>query len=137
MATIHQRLSAALCVAAVVFAAGGCSRAPTPSHLEGSPYRGRLPDDTLVEASSTVLVTKEAIVIALDCRPLRAALAGANDAIVDRAVADGTAARLPAGVIIYTQPFSPANPGAAPLVVTDDKYAGRLCTPNSYDVVKP
>jgi hypothetical protein len=90
----------------------------------------------MVEAATTVLVTNRDVVVALDCVPLRDAIASGDSAPVDRAVARGTATRLPAGVTIYTLPFSPANPGASPVVVTDDKYAGKLCTPNSYDVVK-
>jgi hypothetical protein len=122
-------------VALVFTMAAGCSRSPSPSHV-ASAYRGKLQDDTLVEASTTVLVTNRDVVIALDCTRLKEAIADDDAASVERAVAGGTAARLPAGVTIYTPPFSPANPGAAPLVVTDDKYAGKLCTPNSYDVVK-
>ena len=136
MATIGRR-TAALTLALLGLAIAGCGRPPSPSHLAGSPYRGKLSDDTLVEASQAVLVTKAAVVIAFDCGSLREAIATNDTTRVDRAVARGTAARLPAGVTIYTQAFSAANPGASPLVVTDDKYAGRLCTPNSYDIVKP
>jgi hypothetical protein len=124
-------------VALLLVAAAGCSRAPGPSHV-ASTYRGRLQDDTLVEASTTVLVTKREVVIALDCAPLGVAVAGtaSDDASIDRAVAAGVAARLPADVTIYTPPFSSENPRSSPLVVTDDKHAGRLCTPDGYDVAK-
>jgi hypothetical protein len=99
-------------------------------------YRGKLEDDTMVEASTTLLLTKRDVVIALDCAPLSQAVAGGDAARIDQAVASGSAVRLPAGVTIYTPPFSGANQRAMPFVVTDDKYAGRLCTPNSYDVLK-
>lgn len=80
----------------------------------------------LFEAATTVLVTKRDVVVAIDC---------ANSG--DRAIAAGLAVRLPARVTLYTPPFTPENPPDAPTVVTDDKYAGRLCTPNSYDVARP
>jgi hypothetical protein len=123
-------------IVALLFAmTSGCSHSPSPSHVSPA-YKGKLQDDTMVEAATTVLVTNRDVVIALDCMPLRDAIASGDSAPVDRAVASGTATRLPAGVTLYTLPFSPANPGASPVVVTDDKYAGKLCTPNSYDVVK-
>ncbi|MBV8117270.1 MAG: hypothetical protein JOY69_05405 [Candidatus Eremiobacteraeota bacterium] len=122
-------------VALLATAAAGCSHTPAPSHV-AAPYRGKLHDDTLVEASTTILVTKRDVVIALDCAPLATAVAGGDPSTVERAVGSGAAARLPAGVTLYTMPFSPANPSSAPLVVTDDKYAGKLCTPNAYDIVK-
>ena len=122
-------------VALLVAVTSGCSHGPSPSHVSPA-YKGKLQDDTMVEAATTVLVTNRDVVIALDCMPLRDAIASGDSAPVDRAVASGTATRLPAGVTIYTLPFSPANPGASPVVVTDDKYAGKLCTPNAYDVVK-
>lgn len=127
MRTVGRGAFVALLLAAVA----GCARAPGPSHVP-SAYRGKLQDDTLVEASTTVLVTKREVVIALDCAPL----AGADDASIDRAVAAGMASRLPADVTIYTPPFSSENPRTSPLVVTDDKHAGRLCTPDGYDVAK-
>lgn len=83
-----------------------------------------------------MLVTKRDVVVALNCSALGDVLASGNAALIDRAVAAGVAARLPAHVTLYTLPFSPANPPAAPTVVTDDKYSGTLCTPGSYDVVK-
>ena len=126
MRTVGRGAFVALLLAAVA----GCSRAPGPSHV-ASAYRGKLQDDTLVEASTTVLVTKREVVIALDCAPLAGAVAGADDASIDRAVAAGMAARLPAGVTVYTPPFSSENPRSSPLVVTDDKHAGRLCTPTA------
>jgi len=122
-------------VALLVALTAGCGRAPTPSHV-ASAYRGKLSDDTLVEASTTVLVTKRDVVIAVDCAPLAPAMHDTDSSAIDASVAAGAAARLPAGVTIYTPPFSPQNPRAAPFVVTDDKYAGHLCTPNSYDVVR-
>jgi hypothetical protein len=136
MTITPTQVFAALCLAVLGCMPAGCSRAPSPSHIGNGPYRGKLSDDTLVEASTTVLVTQKPVVIALDCRPLRDAIATGDDEKIDRAVAVGSAARLPGGVIVYTQPFSAQNPGGSPLVVTDDKYAGRLCTPNAYDVVK-
>lgn len=122
-------------VALLFVLAAGCSSGPSPSHVAAA-YHGRLRDDTLVEASTTVLVTKRDVVIALDCAPLQPAVASGDTARIDQAVAAGAAARLPAGVTIYTLPFSAANPRNLPLIVTDDKYAGRLCTPDAYDVVK-
>ena len=122
-------------VALLFILAAGCSRGPSPSHV-ATAYHGRLRDDTLVEASTTVLITKRDVVIALDCAPLQRALSAQDTASIDQAVAAGLAARLPAGVTVYTPPFSGENPKNAPLVVTDDKYAGRLCTPASYDVLK-
>ncbi|MBV8149901.1 MAG: hypothetical protein JO092_12470 [Candidatus Eremiobacteraeota bacterium] len=114
----------------------GCAgSAPSPSHVSGA-YRGRLPDDILVEAATTVLVTKRDVVIALDCRPLEKAVMLGDSATIDRAVSIGVAARLPSGVTIYTPPFSARNPEASPLVVTDDKYAGTLCTPSSVEVLR-
>lgn len=101
-----------------------CSSAPGPSHAAGS-YQGKLTDDVLYEAATTVLVTKRDVVVALDC--------SASD---QRAIDAGLAVRLPAHVTLYTPPFSAAPP-ATPTVVTDDKYAGKLCTPDSYDVIKP
>ncbi|MBV8490769.1 MAG: hypothetical protein JO199_09605 [Candidatus Eremiobacteraeota bacterium] len=118
-------------ITACVLLAAGCSAGPAPSHVAAG-YRGKLPDDTLVEASTTLLLTTAPAVMAIDCKPL----AGASDDAVDRAVAAGTAARLPQGVTIYTPPFSADNPQTAPFVVTDDKYAGTLCTPNAYKVLK-
>lgn len=122
-------------VALLTILPAGCSRGPSPSHVASS-YRGKLTDDTLVEASTTVLVTKREVVIAVDCAPLAAALRDPGGPVVDVAVAAGAATRLPAGVTLYTPPFSPQNQRASPLVVTDDKYAGRLCTPDAYDVLK-
>lgn len=83
-----------------------------------------------------MLVTKRVVVVALDCSTLGDVSASGSSGLIDRAVAAGVAVRLPAHVTLYTPPFSPANPPAAPTVVTDDKYAGTLCTPDSYDVVK-
>jgi len=122
-------------VALLFVALPACSRGPSPSHV-ATAYHGNLRDDTLVEASTTVLVTKRNVVIALDCSTLQAAPNAEDAPRIDQAVAAGLAARLPAGVTIYTPPFSSGNPRNAPLVVTDDKYAGRLCTPDAYDVVK-
>ncbi|MGA8534393.1 MAG: hypothetical protein WB615_09835 [Candidatus Tumulicola sp.] len=122
-------------VALFLLLGAGCSRAPSPSHV-GTAYQGKLRDDILVEAATTVLVTSKDVVIALDCTPLRDAIANGDASRIEQAVASGGATRLPAGVTIYTMPFSPANPGASPLVVTDDKYAGKLCTPNAYTIVK-
>ncbi|HLX25350.1 MAG TPA: hypothetical protein VKR05_00035 [Candidatus Cybelea sp.] len=123
-------------MATVLLALTACGRhAPSPSHV-AAPYRGQLTDDTLWEASTTVLVTRRDVVIALDCAPLKDALARQDDGPIDRAVQAGNAARLPAGVTIYTPPFSERNAQSAPLVVTDDRHAGTLCTPDSFDVVK-
>lgn len=106
-------------------ALAACSTGAAPSHASGI-YQGRLTDDVLYEASTTVIVTKRDVIVALDC--------SASD---QRAVDAGLAVRLPAHVTLYTTPFSSAAPPATPTVVTDDKYAGKLCTPDSYDVVKP
>ncbi|HEY1428032.1 MAG TPA: hypothetical protein VGF18_00535, partial [Candidatus Tumulicola sp.] len=85
---------------------------------------------------STVLITNKPVVIALHCSSVAAAISSGNDAGVDQAVAAGVAARIPSGVTIYTPPFSAQNPTDAPLVITDDKHAGTLCTPRSFDIVK-
>lgn len=122
-------------VALFFIAVAACGHAPGPSHI-ASAYRGKLPDDTLVEASTTVLITTREAVIALNCAPIGAALAAGDQQAIDRAVTAGTAARLPAGVTIYTPPFSEENPRSSPLVVTDDKFAGRLCTAGAYDVAR-
>ena len=129
MTTLGTRAFVALLLAM----AAGCSQAPGPSHV-ATAYRGKLQDDTLVEAATTVLVTKRDVVIAVNCAPLAAAVASSDGQAIDRAVAAGIAAQLPKGVTIYTPPFSAQNPRTAPLVVTDDKNAGRLCTPDAYEV---
>lgn len=134
MSTTVRLLGAALSVA-LASSAGGCNRGPSPSHA-GDAYRGKLTDDTLVEASSTILLTTADVVVAMDCAPLRRALEAGDQTPVDRAVAAGVAVRLPPGVTLYTPPFSAENPGSSPLVVTDDRRAGRLCTPGSYRVLK-
>lgn len=126
-------LPAALAAPALLLAA--CSAAPGPSHVTGA-YRGRLTDDVLYEAATTVLVTKRPVIVALDCGALGDTLSSASSGLVDRAIAAGIAVRLPAHVTLYTPPFSPERRPATPTVVTDDKYAGTLCTPDSYDVVK-
>lgn len=115
--------------------ATGCSRGPSPSHA-GSGYHNKLTDDTLLEAASTVLVTTKDVVVAPSCAPLRTALERGDAGQIDRAVAAGTAVRLPAGVTLYTPPLGAGNPGTSPLVVTDDRAVGRLCTPGAYDVLK-
>ena len=130
----YARLGAAL--GALFLGLSGCgSGQPSPSSAPPD-YRGKLRDDTMVEASTTVLVTKRTAVMAVDCRPLAAAVRSGDEAAIDRAVRAGTAARLPAHVTIYTPPFGPQNPQASPFVVTDDKHAGILCTPDAFDVVK-
>ena len=121
--------------AAALLALCACSSAPSPSHVSGT-YKGKLPDDTMVEMSTTEIVTKRDVVVALDCKPLAGAIAKGDAAAIDREVTAGNATRLPAHVTLYTPPFSAQNPAAAPIVVTDDKYGGVLCTPGSYDVVK-
>jgi len=121
---VHRLLPLTLAAVIAAPALVACSAGPSPSHVTNG-YRGKLSDDVLFEAATTVLVTKRDVVVALDC--------GASD---DRAVEAGLAVRLPAHVTLYTPPFSPENPPIAPTVVTDDKYAGKLCTPDSYDVVK-
>ena len=123
---------AALVTFAILLAA--CS-GPHPSHI-ADPYRGKLPDDTMFEASTTELVTTRDVVIALDCRPLHAAIAIDDTATLDRFVDAGAAAMLPEGVTLYTPPFSATNPRSAPFVVTDDRYGGTLCTPDSYNIIK-
>lgn len=133
MVPTSARSAAAVCMAIIALAA--CARTPASSHVDGN-YRGRLDDDTLVEASTTVIVTNKPVVIALRCSIVAGAIAAGDDATIDRAVAAGVAARIPSGVTLYSPPFSARNPKASPLVVTDDKHAGTLCTPQSYDVVK-
>jgi hypothetical protein len=129
------RVAAALLALASTAVPTACSHAPSPSHVDAN-YRGRLDDDTMVEASTTVLVTTKPAVIALHCSIVAAAIAAGDDSAVDRAVAAGVAARVPSGVTIYSPPFSAQNPAEAPVVVTDDKHIGTLCTPHSYDIVK-
>ena len=130
----RSRLAPILVLAVAGLAACGRS-APGPSHISG-PYRGKLPDDTLMEASTTVLITTRDAILAVDCRPLARAVASNDQTAIARAVAAGMAAALPANVTIYTPPFSPANPRSAPFVVTDDKFGGTLCTPDAVRVVK-
>jgi len=134
--SLRPRRLARRTAAAAALILWGCSAAPGPSHAGGGPYGGKLPDDTLVEMSTTVLVTKRDVVVALDCKPLAAAIRDNDVAAIDREISRGNAVRLPARVTLYTPPFSSQNPAAEPLVVTDDKYGGVLCTPNGYDVVK-
>ncbi len=121
-------------VLAFALLVGGCARS-APSHVAAG-YRGKLLDDTMVEASTTVLVTTRDVVIALDCRPLQSAIANGDAAAIDRFVAAGSAARLPEGVTLYTPPFSTQNLRSAPFVVTDDRYGGILCTSDAFDVLK-
>lgn len=135
-AGVHRLRITAFVVAGIqALALMACSEAPSPSHVSGG-YRGKLTDDVLFEAATTVLVTKRDVVVALDCSALGDTLSHGSSGLIDRAVAAGVAVRLPAHVTLYTPPFSAANPPGAPTVVTDDKYAGTLCTPGSYDVVK-
>ncbi|HEY3676179.1 MAG TPA: hypothetical protein VGK84_09330 [Candidatus Tumulicola sp.] len=135
MVPTSTRLVAALLTLASIVAITACSHAPSPSHIDGN-YRGRLDDDTMVEASTTVMVTTKPVVIALHCAGIAAAILAGDDATVERAVATGDAALVPSGVTLYSPPFSAQNPAEAPIVVTDDKHVGTLCTPHSYDVVK-
>lgn len=132
---MFRRLLPAAVAGICALAAAACSAAPGPSHAS-SAYRGKLTDDVLFEASTTVLVTKREVVVALDCSTLGDTESKANSGLIDRAVAAGVAVRLPAHVTLYTPPFS-GDPPAMPTVVTDDKYAGKLCTPGAYDVAKP
>jgi hypothetical protein len=90
----------------------------------------------MVEASTTVIVTTKPVVIALHCATVAAAIGAGDDAAVERAVAAGDAALVPSGATLYSPPFSAQNPAGAPVVVTDDKHVGVLCTPHSYDVLK-
>jgi hypothetical protein len=135
MVPATTRTAAAFLTLACTVALAACSHAPTPSHVDGN-YRGRLDDDTMVEASTTVIVTTKPVVIALHCATVAAAIAAGDDAAVERAVAAGDAALVPSGVTLYSPPFSAQNPAGAPVVVTDDKHVGVLCTPHSYDVLK-
>lgn len=133
---MDQRLLAfGLAAAACALAACG-KPAPTPSHVD-SAYHGKLIDDTMVEASTSVLMTKKPVVIALNCHGLGldAAVRNNDQRAIDDAVKTGDAARLPAGVTLYTPPFGDNNHPDAPFVVTDDKYGGTLCTLDSYDVL--
>ncbi|HTU83193.1 MAG TPA: hypothetical protein VMF61_13745 [Candidatus Acidoferrales bacterium] len=128
------RIRRSIAPAGALLLLAACANGPSPSHVAPG-YRGKLPDDTMVEASTTELVTTAPVVIALDCRPLSGPGGGLDPAAVDRAVAAGAAARLPEGVTLYTPPYSAANSRAQPFVVTDDKYAGRLCTGGSVKVL--
>jgi hypothetical protein len=135
MVPLTGRVAVALLALAAIAVPTACSHAPSPSHVDEN-YRGKLDDDTMVEASTTVLVTTKPAVIALHCSIVAAAIAAGDDATIDRAVAAGVAARVPSGVTIYSPPFGTQNPAGAPVVVTDDKHVGTLCTPHSYDIVK-
>jgi hypothetical protein len=135
MVPATKRTVAALLALVSMVALTACSHAPSPSHIDGN-YRGRLDDDTMVEASTTVIVTTKPAVIALHCATIAAAIVAGDDAAVERAVATGDAALVPSGVTLYSPPFSAQNPAEAPVVVTDDKHVGTLCTPHSYDVLK-
>ncbi|HXM06988.1 MAG TPA: hypothetical protein VN936_05970 [Candidatus Acidoferrum sp.] len=135
MVPAKTRTVAALLTLVSIVALTACSHAPSPSHIDGN-YRGRLDDDTMVEASTTVIVTTKPAVIALHCATIAAAIVAGDDAAVERAVATGDAALVPSGVTLYSPPFSAQNPAEAPVVVTDDKHVGTLCTPHSYDVLK-
>jgi hypothetical protein len=99
-------------------------------------YQGKLSDDTMVEASTTVLQTTRDVVISVDCAPLAAAVQSGDQAAIDKAVAAGWAAKLPAGVTLYTPPLETQSDKNAPFVVTDDKFGGHLCTPQSFTVLK-
>jgi hypothetical protein len=92
--------------------------APSPSKIT-TPYEGKV-DDATREAASVQLVTTSEVVIAQDCAKLAA----------------GTSARLPANVTVYTTPFEPLNLDSLPNIITDDGYAGKLCTPHSFTIVK-
>ena len=72
--------------------------------------RGRLDDDTMVEASTTVIVTTKPVVIALHCATIAAAILAGDDAAVERAVATGDAALVPSGVTLYSPPFTIMRP---------------------------
>jgi hypothetical protein len=130
-----RKAAAAVLLPICAWLPAACSNAPEASHVSTN-YRGKLPDDVMVEASTTVLVLTKDAVIAPDCSKLTPAIASNDAAAIDQAVNAGSAARLPANVRVYTPPFSSDNPQAFPMVVTDDKFAGRLCTPDAYRVDK-
>jgi hypothetical protein len=106
-------------------------QAPGPSKIT-TPYQAKV-DDAVRESASVVLVTTRDVVIGQDCNAANSPDAGA----LDRLVAAGTAARLPANVTIYAMPFDPITPDSLPEVVTDDGFGGRLCTPHSFSIPNP
>lgn len=120
----------ALGLTALTLAAGCTGQAsPAPSKVT-TPY-GVKADDVVREAATVVLVTTREVVIAAKCPP------AGDPASVDRLVAQGLAARLPANVTLYTTPYEPLTLDSLPDVVTDDGYSGKLCTPHAFSLGSP
>jgi hypothetical protein len=117
-----------LAALALTCACAGRAAEPSPSKVT-SPY-GAKADDVTREASTVVLVTTRDVVISVKCPAVDAA----DPAGVDRLVAQGIAARLPADVTLYTTPFDPLTLDSLPEVVTDDGFIGKLCTPHSFAI---
>jgi hypothetical protein len=129
---IRFNLQAALSLAALALATACAGRQPPSPSKITSPYQGKV-DDAVRESASVQLVTTRDVVIGQDCNKANASDSGA----LDRLVAAGTAARLPANVTIYAMPYDPITPDSLPEVVTDDGFGGRLCTPHSFSIPNP
>jgi hypothetical protein len=129
---MNRRILAAALGPALLAVAAGCAghQAPGPSKVT-TPYALKA-DDVSREASTVVLVTTREAVISPHCDRVAAAGPGG----LDELVAKGQAARLPANVTIYAAPFAPITLDSLPDVVTDDGYAGKLCTPHSFEMSK-
>jgi ABC-type Fe3+-hydroxamate transport system substrate-binding protein len=126
---IRSTAQALLGLAALALAAGCAGHpAPGPSKIT-TPYQVKV-DDAVREAASIQLVTTRSVVLSEDCDKVTAAGSGA----LDRLVAAGVAARLPADVTVYATPYDPITLDSLPEVVTDDGYAGKLCTPHSFSM---
>jgi hypothetical protein len=117
-------------VTALTLAACGGQGKPQPSHA-GPSYRVKV-DDAVQEAASVELVTTREAVISVNCDEV----AKAGDSGLGALIARGDAARLPANVTIYGMPSEQLTADALPYVVTDDGYAGKLCTPHAFAPLK-
>jgi hypothetical protein len=106
-------------------AACSAQSAPSPSKIT-TPY-GIKADDVTREAATVVLVTTKAAVISGDCTKV-------TPASLDGMIAKGIAAQLPAGVTLYTTPYEPITLDSQPAVITDDGYAGKLCTQHAFSM---
>ena len=77
-----------------------------------------------------MLVTTKEVVISRNCDRIPGGDPGSAGPLVAR----GLAAKLPANVTLYVTPYDPVTPDSLPDVVTDDGYAGKLCTPHSFSI---
>jgi hypothetical protein len=126
---IRTTLAFTLALGVPVLAAG-CSSQPKPAASKvTTPYRGKA-DDVTREASTDVLVTTKPVVISQSCEQIP----GGDPVAAAPLVARGLAALLPANVTLYVTPYNPVTLDAQPDVVTDDGYAGKLCTPHSFTI---